>query len=62
MEYEKGQKVVLTRQVDGYKPGERGVVIRVDDAWFARTRYSVLIDETGEVVEQLVDDDLYSPE
>ncbi|MEV1156094.1 hypothetical protein [Micromonospora zamorensis] len=62
MEYEKGDRVVVTRAVDGHKAGVKGAVIRVETAWFSSTRYAVLLDETGEVVEQLVDDDLYCPE
>ncbi|MGW4462198.1 hypothetical protein [Micromonospora sp. NBC_01796] len=62
MEYEKGDKVVLTKLVDGHKPGAAGLVIRVETGWLSRTRYDVLVGDTGEVLEQLVEDDLFSPE
>ncbi|MFG2169442.1 hypothetical protein [Micromonospora chersina] len=59
MEFAKGDRVVLTRADGEHKAGSRGRVIRVETAFFASTKYSVLLDDSGEVVEQLKDADLF---
>lgn len=59
MEFAKGDRVVLTKGVGNYRAGAKGRVILADSAFFAADRYNVLLDEDGEVLEQLTDSDLF---
>ena len=62
MIYRKGDSIVLTREIATQKPGSTGKIILVKGGWAGRYRYSVLLDETGEVLEGLVQEDLFCPE
>ena len=62
MFYEKGDRVVLTVPVGDYPAGTRAQVIRVDTGWISANRYTILLDETGQVIGELLGEDLYCPD